>query len=494
VIQPKTRFRALIFVFSVGVTSVASAQLRVATWNVTNWTENASAARTSAFQTAIFGSFNGRSMNPDVLVTQEMGNSASVDKFLAMLNSAPGQSGQWAKATPYLATGDTNSAMFYRTSKVNFSSLSNITGDPRDTQRYNFNLKGYQSGSAVNPNVALYSSHLKAGSGTGGADEQRRLLETTNIRTDAANLPAGTQFLIGGDFNISTSGDLSYKQLTDASVSRTGGAITGGRFFDPINSSFTSTGGNINWQSANSRFLHTQDPFGSGGMDDRFDFLLTGASLRDGKGLEYIGSTTAAYSTSTWNDPNHSYRVWGNDGTSYNSTLTVAGNTMVGPTIAQAIIDSVGSSNPNNVGGHLPVFLDMKIPADLTVNVASLQFGNVTQGSTSGLGVTVTNGVDSSIWGVDSVQNLNYSFSIAGSGFLAPTGTGNLLSGQSLESLIRIDTTTVGQKIATLNITDNVTGQVRSVALSGLVVVPEPATMVALGLGIAGFLRKRRKA
>ena len=135
--------------------------------------------------------------------------------------------------------------------------------------------------------------------------------------------------MAGGDYNVRSSSEAFYQKLTKTT--------SAGQLFDPINSSYTGTGGNITWYNTSTyRFLHTQDPYGAGGMDDRDDFILTGSSLRDGQGLEYIGSKTAAYSTTTWDDTNHSYRVWGNDGTSFNSTLTVTNNAMVGDTIAPA--------------------------------------------------------------------------------------------------------------------------------------------------------------
>jgi len=477
--------RALSLACGFGLTALSFSQLRVATWNITNYTSG----RETAFQTAIFSAFSGRSFNPDVLVAQELKGTVGINNFLNLLNSAPGQAGQWAFGTPYLTTGDTDSAMFYRKSKVDFIGLSNISGNPRSTQRYDFRLKGYGAGSTTNPDISYYSSHLKAGSTSD--DELKRTIETTNIRNDAAVLPSGRHFMIGGDFNIQGSGDTSYRKLVDAT---TPGSGTAGRFYDPINSSFTGTGGNINWNNSSAwRFLHTQDPYGAGGMDDRFDFILNGESFRDGKGLEYIGSQTAAYSTTTWNDPNHSYRVWGNDGTSFNTTLTTTGNTMVGATIAQALRDSVGSTNPNNVGGHLPVFMDVKLPADLTGDKSLIDYGTVMVNTSTFQGITIKNDVDALIWGTAGVQNLNYSFSLTGSGFSTPGGSFNLLAGQSLESFIQIDTSTFGFKSATLNITDNVTGQFKQVALSGTVVVPEPATIAGLALGLGVLLRRRKK-
>lgn len=479
--------RVLLSGFLVAAGLTAEAQLRAATWNVTNY----ESGRTNAFRAAIFNEFQGRSFNPDVLVLQELRGSTGLTNFLNILNTTPGQENQWA-AAPFLDTGDTDSGMVYRKSKIDFVSRVNITGDPRDTQRYDFRLKGYQTNSTTNPNVSFYSSHWKAGSSA--EDESRRLVEATNIRNDAANRPAGTHIMIGGDFNVQGSGDDAYKQLLDASVARSGGPLTGGRFFDPINSSYTSGGGNITWNNNNTyRFLHTQDPFGAGGMDDRLDFMLVGGSLRDGKGLEYIGSTTAAYSGSTWNDSNHSYRVWGNDGTSYNTTLTVNGNTMVGSTIAQALIDSTGNSNSNNTGGHLPVFLDLKVPADLTAGASLLNFGEVPLNDAVGnfQSLLVSNSVDSSLWGVGGIQRTRVRFSVTGD-FTVPSGTFDIDGGGSINSIIRINTATMGEKMGLLTITDEFTGQFRTVQLAGSV-VPEPATFAILGAGLLAIARRRRQ-
>jgi hypothetical protein len=179
-------------------------------------------------------------------------------------------------------------------------------------------------------------------SGSAGSDLSRRLLEAQRIRDDAECLPEGWHFLLGGDFNIPSSGQAAYQELVGSQTN------DDGRLFDPI-----STPGS--WQNnASFRFVHTQDPVTE--MDDRFDQLLLSTSLLDGTGLDYIGDPSRPYSTTTWDDPHHSYRSWGNDGSGYNAPLVVAGNQMVGSEIAQALRNSAAS------GGHLPVFLDLRVP------------------------------------------------------------------------------------------------------------------------------------
>jgi hypothetical protein len=178
----------------------AHAQLRVATWNISDYDGS---DRTTALKTAVYGQFNCRSMAPDVFTTQEFMSQTAVNSFLSILNTATNSPGDWAAAT-FVNGPDTDSAFFYRTSKVNFVSdtiiLNGGTGStpPRDVHRYDVTLKGY-AGTA--PLLSLYSVHMKAGtsgSGTTG-DEGRRQTEANAIRTNAQSL--GHAFLIGGDFN-----------------------------------------------------------------------------------------------------------------------------------------------------------------------------------------------------------------------------------------------------------------------------------------------------
>ena len=323
-----------------------AAELRVASWNISNY----SGGRATALQNAIYGVFEGRTMSPDVMLGQEFLSQSAVDAFEVILNAAPGSPGDW-EAARFVNGPDTDSAFFYRTSRVQMATELSPDGvttvavggvapeHPRNIMRYDIR---FDDGTVNGARIALYSTHMKAGSGS--TDQARRLVEAQKIRADAEALPADWCFLIGGDFNIQSSSQAAYVELVGWQIDNSG------RFFDPIN-----TPGSWN-NNSSFRIVHTQDPAGAGGMDDRHDQLLISGGLVDGIGVDYIGNSAIPYSTTTWNDPNHSYRSWGNDGTSYNVSLTIAGNTMVGATIAQALVDAA------NGAGHLPVFLDLRVP------------------------------------------------------------------------------------------------------------------------------------
>ncbi|MCG3126572.1 MAG: hypothetical protein CHACPFDD_01419 [Phycisphaerae bacterium] len=427
----------------------AAAQLRVATWNVSNY----DGGRASDIQAAVYGVFETRSLDPDIIIAQEFISSSAVTEFKSYLNGACGCSNDWDAAT-FVNGPDTDSAFFFRKSRVTLlATVLVATGggsplQPRNVMRYDVRLKNYTAAGAT---LSCYSSHMKAVE-AGSDDDDRRLYEAQIVRGDAEALPAGWNFLIGADFNIQTSNEAAYQELVGSQVNNAG------RFFDPIKSP-----GSWN-NSAAYKILHTQDPAGAGGMDDRFDQILLSSGLVDGGGFDYVGNPNLTYSTSTWNDPNHSYRAWGNDGTSLNDTLTVTGNQMVGAAIAQAIINCADGA------GHIPVFLDLRVPPEIDAD-ASVSFGVVTQGSVAQQPVHVFNAGDTALWGPNGIANLSYSLA-ASAGFSAPGGSFSDAAGGSQNThTLTMDTSTPGIKSGTLTISSNSPDEpTLVVALSGEVV------------------------
>lgn len=322
--------------------------LRVATWN-TSMFNGTDSVQNAGVQTAAYGVFSGRSFRPDVIFAQEIQSATAANTFKNLLNTASGSTADWAVSfgslTGTSSTSDT--AMFYRTSRVNSVSANLVlaaggtSANPRDVWRFDFSVTG---NAAATERFGVYNSHYKSGATTD--DQNRRLIEADAIRANANALASTYQIMAVGDFNMQSSNQAAYQSLVGSASNNRG------RFFDPINTPGT-------WNGSNAfRFVHTQDPTGSGGMDDRHDQILMGSGFGDGGNTDYSGVWQQAYSTTSWNDTNHSYRAWGNDGTSFNSTLTVTGNAMVGSTIAQALKDVATPA-----GGHLPVFADINYQA-----------------------------------------------------------------------------------------------------------------------------------
>ena len=441
--------------------AASHAQLRIATWNISNYSGS---DRVSAIQTAVYASFSGRSMRPDVIAAQEFTSASALSTFVGVLNSAPGSPGDWA-AAPFITGPDTQSVLVYRTTRVTLQNAltiavgsSSTNNQPRNTYRYDIRPVGYAA--AASNHIALYNVHLKAGSTSD--DNARRLVETRRIRDNASGLdtnpsngvfdglPAGYHHVVLGDFNVQSSSQTAYIELVAAGTAR---------FLDPIN-----TPGSWN-NSGTYRFVHTQDPAGAGGMDDRHDQILISEGLANAIGIHYVGNVAIPYSTTTWNDANHSYRAWGNDGSAFNTPLATTTNTMVGPSIAQAIIDCTGGA------GHAPVFLDLRVPAKVGTDVTILDFGSVTQGSASPTrSIQVSNAGNVALWNAAGIANLNYSLA-ATPGFTAPAGSfADAAGGGANAHTISMSTSTLGTINGTLTISSDDPDQpAKAIVLTGVV-------------------------
>lgn len=443
------------------MSGAANAQLRVAAWNITSY----GGGREADLANAVYGVYQGRQFAPDVIVVQEV-TSASANASLAnALNIAAGSPGDWV-AAPFTDGTDSDNAMVYRTSKLQFLGgftiavgSSSTTNQPRDTDRYDLRLVGYSSPGA---SFSFYSSHMKAQGGTN--DSGRRLIEAQRIRANAGRedslpRPEGFAFIFGGDTNLQSSGDQTYQALVSSQTNNTG------RFFDPI----ASPG---SWNNNGTyRLIHTQDPAGGGGVDDRHDQLLVSDTLIDGEGLDYIGSPTIPYrpyvapvagmpmDNMQWDDPLHSYRCWGNDGTSFNLALTTVEtssngvpvnreNGMVGASIAQSLIRLASG------GGHLPVYLDLRVPAKVGAP-ATIDLGSVAQFSSGESTLNVGNAGDVALWTANGIAALRYTLS-AGGDVSAPSGQFNDPAGGGVNGhSISIDTQTTGPKSGTITIASN---------------------------------------
>ncbi|MFM9958402.1 MAG: hypothetical protein ACKVZJ_10010 [Phycisphaerales bacterium] len=435
--------------------------IRIVTWNITDY----GGGRGPDIQGAVYGvvpaglALAGKSMDPDIIVTQEMESEAAALQIRNFLNTAPGSPGDWEMEI-YTISPDTSKAFYYRTSKVeNLGSQIAVfggspSGAPRHVMRYDWRPVGYTGNAAT---VASFGVHMKAGSTA--TDANRRQAEALAIRNyiTSSLLPTnpGINFMILGDFNIGSGNEAAYQTMTAL-------AAGAARVFDPINT--PGSWGDVSVF----RFVHTQDPATSAGMDDRFDQILCSPNLLDGQGLAYIGNPALAYSTSTWNDPNHSYRAWGNDGTSYNNFLRTTGNTMTGAAIAQDIIDAATTA-----GGHIPVFMDIKVPAKAGVSGFSINFGTVYQGTTPQIPLTVTNNGDVALFTAAGIDNLDHTLFVSAD-FTAPGGSFAAVAGTTgIVHQIGMNTAALGPKSGTLTITtDDPANPTIVVALAGTVVPP----------------------
>ena len=363
--------------------------IRVVTWNITHYRGD----RAEEIGTAVYGTWEGKSLDPDVICLQEMMGRVPVLRFVDALNDAPGSPGDWVAAPVYTdPRGGHHTALVYRTSKLSVAEteLVSLGGappqQPRNVVRFDLMPAGYEDESSI---LTFFPLHYKAGYEP--SDLARKLVEARIVREHIETLPENRHIILGADLNIRHSTDPAYEELN--------GVIPNtGVLWDPISTPGT-------WNNTYAfRNIHTQDPTGHGGMDDRLDQILLSPSLLDGSGFDYDGAFPTPWDLSTTEDPNHSHRAWGNDGTRYNNTMRTAGNSMVGTEIAEAI---AALAVPN---GHIPVYLDLNVAGKIRIVGDSIQLGKIPFGESRSFLVRIGNDGDTDVWGSAGIGALNYSF------------------------------------------------------------------------------------
>ncbi|MBK8549991.1 MAG: T9SS type A sorting domain-containing protein [Ignavibacteria bacterium] len=254
--------------------------------------------------------------SPDVLAVCEIISEAAMNDMLAnVLNSnTPGL----YSAGTFIDGPDTDNAIFFKTAKFTFLSNTPIHTSLRDINMFTLvhNLS--------RDTIRLFVVHLKASQGTD--EELQRLAEVNAVRSVTNGFPAGTEFMILGDFNIYKSSEASYIRMLEVESGNDG------QFIDP----YTLPG---TWNQAAYAPYHSQSTrvrsFGggaTGGMDDRFDFILNSSALIQEGRIKFI--------------PN-SLKPFGNDGNHYNDSINQRPNTAVPDSIADALAYS---------SDHLPVY------------------------------------------------------------------------------------------------------------------------------------------
>lgn len=146
-------------------------------------------------------------------------------------------------------------------------------------------------------------------------------------------------YILTGDFNVDDSFESSFQEL----INHSNPAIN---FYDPLNQ--------LGVWHVNSSFagIHTQSTrssntnsgcFAGGGMDDRFDFLLSSNDALNGyKGVQYVPASALAL---------------GQDGTFYNQEMPQTGNLLVPDSVSISLY---------NMSDHLPVLADFEVGPMIT--------------------------------------------------------------------------------------------------------------------------------
>lgn len=210
--------------------------------------------------------------------------------------------------------------IYYNSSKLTMVSSDALSNSYRDINIYKFRYyKKDNAGAYIYLHCII--AHLKAGFYEQDAIDRADMTASVMSYMDG-NLSTGENVLVMGDFNLYSSSETAFQNLVSNSN---------------VNIKFNDLG---DWSKLyQTQSTHTSDNgcAATGGLDDRFDFILATNSILNGtKKVSYIAN---------------SYKALGQDGNNYNSALKTTNNTVVPVEIATALY---------NNSDHLPVVLKLK--------------------------------------------------------------------------------------------------------------------------------------
>jgi endonuclease/exonuclease/phosphatase family metal-dependent hydrolase len=310
-----------VLVFFLLLTKTFGGSLTVATYNILNFPEALGMERLDDLRQVM------AYLSPDILVVQEMQSQAGVALFR---DSILNYSATDYDAIPFHDGPDTDNALFYKHDNVVFLSSHYLSTVNRDIAAYELRVQ------ASGEELRIYSIHFKASQGD--SNESIRYQEATQLRTHLDSLDYSSNVLVLGDFNIYTSSEDAYQVLVSDTYQQ-----GYGRLYDPqdLPGDWHSNMAFAPAHTQSTRSSQLPDGGASGGLDDRFDMILSTQSLLDTSGLHLLSD---------------SYVVLGNDGNHFNVSVNSGNNYSVPSEIADALYYS---------SDHLPVSITLSDGVDI---------------------------------------------------------------------------------------------------------------------------------
>ena len=277
-------------------------------------------------------------VKPDVFCVCELGSQNQyADRLLNNANNTDGINYYKRGPLTSLSGGYIANMIYYDSRKLTLYNTQTISTSYRDINGYKFyyNADNLSSGDTVF--MTFWIAHLKAGSYA--SDASARLTQVQRLMSKLTQLGDPGNTFFSGDFNIYHSDEAAYQELTEYSNSLY-------RFYDPINSP-GYWHNNSQFASIHTQSTHSQsdDCFSSGGLDDRFDFILVSPSV-------YYGSNKVHLIDG-------SYHALGQDGLRFNGSITSPTNNSIPSYVANALY---------NQSDHLPVIMEMTIDAHVGIS------------------------------------------------------------------------------------------------------------------------------
>lgn len=272
--------------------------------------------------------------HPDLLMVCELVSENGADRILdtALQNSYFDFSRAAFVSNQSEPSDSLQQMIFYNKTKLELINQAYLLTTIRDINHYTFRLRNNLPDTVY---LEVFVAHLK--SGTGNANRRLRASMADTFVKHLGQIPAGRHVLLAGDFNLyGATEEPAYRRLTDT--------LNPVVMVDPLGMPGT-------W-SDNDSFtaIHTQATrlsaagFGiggaTGGMDDRFDFILMSRNFRTAPGLRFVEG---------------SYKAFGNNGNCFNRRID--------DTACTGVYGFPLRRNLHNMSDHTPVVLQLAYPA-----------------------------------------------------------------------------------------------------------------------------------
>ena len=291
-------FRSFFFIFSLGI-SFGQDTLIIMSYNALRFTEN-DRSRAQHFEKVI------NYVNPDIVAFQELEDEGGLE---LLLREAFNKSSQKYSSGPLANSRDMKNGIIYKNSKLDLISNKSIPTSLRDISGFRFAIK---NSAAIVSDFTVFSAHLKAS--TGSSNESRRWEEVKQLQFYISQQDQDFRYILAGDLNLYSPNEQAYKLLVDSMFID---------LEDPIGDWARDDNSNVLKFTQSTRTDQIGDGGSTGGLDDRFDFILFSDHF-------------------TKTDPNlkfleNSYTVFGNDGNHFNRSVIEGSNLSAPSEVIQSI-------------------------------------------------------------------------------------------------------------------------------------------------------------
>lgn len=229
--------------------------------------------------------------------------------------------------------------IFYDHDKLGLKDQTELVTNVRDINVYTLYLRTPALVSGDTAFLTVCALHLKAGNTEADANSRTAMIAV--LMDHLEELPAGRSVIVAGDMNLYTGSGPEFTSLMQPA-----GSI---QLADPLGLEDVDWSYNSSFASIYTQSTRTSAIYGDGaggGIDDRFDIVLTSADLLDN------GSALRM-------EPG-SYKALGNSGTCYNQNITSCNTSQTPLSVLRALY---------YMSDHLPVVLDLL--SDQQVGIAT---------------------------------------------------------------------------------------------------------------------------